>query len=413
MNTRAQAKLLLPMLVLLLAGAAYYSLVSSKTERDRPELSEKVWQIEVVEAQREAISPALTLYGRIESPETLRAAAPGGGVIERVFVRDGARVNAGDPLVTLDRRDFSAELLKAQADLRDIESQIAELEVRHRSNQAALATERELMQLADAEVQRLVALKKQNLSADTAINSASSELGRRQLLVTERQFAVDSFPARLQALQARRDRSSAILAEARLAMERSDLRAPFDAMVSNVEVASGDRVSLGQIMLSLFPLDALEIRAHLPSRYLESVQAAIAEGQALQAGIAGRDTGLSFPLLRLAGEAEATGIDAYFAIDRENAQFRPGEVLSISMGLPLEADVIAVPYQAIYGNSRIYRVEGDRLQAIDVETVGQVRLPGQRARVLIRSDSIADGDLIAATHLPNAVSGLKVEYSAD
>ena len=413
MNTRAQAKLLLPMLVLLLAGAAYYSLVSSKTERDRPELSEKVWQIEVVEAQREAISPALTLYGRIESPETLRAAAPGGGVIERVFVRDGARVNAGDPLVTLDRRDFSAELLKAQADLRDIESQIAELEVRHRSNQAALATERELMQLADAEVQRLVALKKQNLSADTAINSASSELGRRQLLVTERQFAVDSFPARLQALQARRDRSSAILAEARLAMERSDLRAPFDAMVSNVEVASGDRVSLGQIMLSLFPLDALEIRAHLPSRYLESVQAAIAEGQALQAGIAGRDTGLSFPLLRLAGEAEATGIDAYFAIDRENAQFRPGELLSISLGLPLEADVIAVPYQAIYGNSRIYRVEGDRLQAIDVETVGQVRLPGQRARVLIRSDSIADGDLIAATHLPNAVSGLKVEYSAD
>ena len=65
MTSRAGLKLLLPMLVLLLAGAAYYSLVSSKTQRDRPVLSEKVWQIQVIPAERRSLSPSVTLYGRV------------------------------------------------------------------------------------------------------------------------------------------------------------------------------------------------------------------------------------------------------------------------------------------------------------------------------------------------------------
>ena len=206
-KARTQAKFILPILVLLIAAAVYFSLVNSKTERDKPALSEKIWQIEVITAQQQELSPSITLYGRIESPEQLKAAAPGGGIVEKVFVRNGASVKQGQQLVTMDRRDFAASLLQAEADLRDIDNQIAELKIRHQSNLASLSTERELLELADAEVQRLVKLKKQNLSADTAINSARSELGRRQLAVTSRELDVDSYPAKLQILMARRDRA--------------------------------------------------------------------------------------------------------------------------------------------------------------------------------------------------------------
>ena len=140
MTARAQAKFLLPMLVLLLAGGVYYSLVASKTQRESPVLSEKVWQVEIIEVSQQTLSPTVTLYGRIESPEQLKAAAPGGGNVDRVYVRNGARVNKGDALVTMDRRDFNVALLQARADVRDIDSQIAELEIRHRSNLAALQT---------------------------------------------------------------------------------------------------------------------------------------------------------------------------------------------------------------------------------------------------------------------------------
>jgi multidrug efflux pump subunit AcrA (membrane-fusion protein) len=189
-TARSQAKFLLPILVLLIAAAIYFSLVNSKVEREKPALSEKVWQVEVITAQKQELSPSITLYGRIESPEQLKAAAPGGGIVEQVFVRDGASVKQGQSLVTMDRRDFAASLLQAEADLRDIDNQIAELKVRHQSNLASLKTERELLVLANAEVDRLTELKKQDLSADTAINAARSETARRQLAVTSRQLDV-------------------------------------------------------------------------------------------------------------------------------------------------------------------------------------------------------------------------------
>jgi multidrug efflux pump subunit AcrA (membrane-fusion protein) len=87
-TARSQAKFLLPILVLLIAAAIYFSLVNSKVEREKPALSEKVWQVEVITAQKQELSPSITLYGRIESPEQLKAAAPGGGIVEQVFVRD-------------------------------------------------------------------------------------------------------------------------------------------------------------------------------------------------------------------------------------------------------------------------------------------------------------------------------------
>ena len=408
-TARSQAKFLLPILVLLIAAAIYFSLVNSKTEREKPALSEKVWQVEVITARQQALSPSITLYGRIESPEQLQAAAPGGGIVEKVFVRNGASVKQGQPLVTMDRRDFAASLLQAEADLRDIDNQIAELKVRHQSNLASLDTERELLVLANAEVKRLTELKKQNLSADTAINAARSESARRQLAVTSRELDVDSYPSRLQILQARHDRGKAELDQAGLAMTRSEIAAPFDAIISEVAVSAGDRVSLGQILISLFPIDDLEIRAHLPINYIDSVRQAIANEQVLYASVTSREVPGRYQVRRLAGEAEATGIDVYFAIDAVAGQLRPGDLLPLSLELPAESGVIGVPYQAIYGNSRIYRVVEDRLQAVDVTSIGQARTADNQILVLIRSDVIEPGDLIAVTHLPNAVSGLKVK----
>jgi len=412
-KARTQAKFVLPILVMLIAAAVYFSLVNGKTKRDKPALTEKVWQIEVITAKKQALSPSITLYGRIESPEQLKAAAPGGGIVEKVFVRNGASVKQGQQLVTMDRRDFAASLLQAEADLRDIDNQIAELKIRYQSNLASLDTERELLGLADAEVQRLVKLKEQNLSADTQINSARSESGRRRLAVTSRRLDVDSYPAKLEILRARRDRARAELDQARLTMTRSEVRAPFDAIISKVEVAAGDRVSLGQMLISMFPINNLEIRAQHAVNYIKSGQRAIADGQNLDASLPDREELGRFPILRLAGEAEATGIDIYFEIGSVPGQLRPGELLPLSLKLPLQSEVYAVPYQAIYGNSRIYQVDEDRLQAVDVRSIGQAKAADGQILVLIRSDDIESGDLIAITHLPNAVSGLKVNIDVD
>ncbi|MFT5739754.1 MAG: HlyD family secretion protein, partial [Gammaproteobacteria bacterium] len=296
-------------------------------------------------------------------------------------------------------------------DLSDINNQIEELSIRHQSNQATLATERNLFALAKAEVDRLVKLQQQNLSNESAVNNARSTLGKQQLAVLSRQLEVESYPAKLEILKARRDFNRAKVAESSLAMERAQMKAPFDAVISQVFVADGDRVMLGQSLLSLFPLSSLEIRAHLPTAYVDQIRQAMSGGVTLTAGIEKRDELGKFILTRIAGRAETSGIDVYFKAQDTNSQLRPGELLPLSLHLPEMDNVIAIPYQAIYGNSVVYLMRQGRMQAIEVSSVGQqVNIEGQRI-LLIRSESIESGDHIIVTHLPNAVSGLKVTSS--
>ena len=63
---------------------------------------------------------------------------------------------------------------------------------------------------------------------------------------------------------------------------------------------------------------------------------------------------------------------------------------------------------SIYGTNRIYRIENERLAAINVEKLGGQIKQGKQF-VLVRSEKLKSGDAIITTQLPHAVSGLKIE----
>ncbi len=409
MSTRKALKIILPFVLLGIAAVVMYELITSKPEREQQPLQEKVWQVDVISARKQSLSPSITLYGRVESPEMLQSAAPGAGIVEEVMVRVGDAVKSGQTLVTLDRRDFESLLLQAEAELKDIDSQHAELKIRHKSNLVSLKTEQELFTLAEQEAERMRKLKNQNLGADSALSDARSALAKQQLSLHSHQLEVESYPVKLQKLEAQQIKYGAKLGDVRLMLERSQAIAPFDGIISSVPVSKGDRVAIGQTLVSLYPVDSLEIRAHIPAVYITTIQSAIDQGVAPRAQLAGNSENLLFDLKRLAGEAEATGIDAYFQVSATTRQLRPGVLLPLNLSLPPQPDVFAVPFQAIYGNSRLYRLNEDRLEGIDVKTVGQYYPSRDQALLLVQSDLINDGDKIVVTHLPNAVSGLKVK----
>jgi HlyD family secretion protein len=408
MRSRSILKFILPILVIAVAFGSFQILKASKPERDKPEVKEKVWQVDIMLANKQNVSPELTLYGRVESPQLLNAAAPGSGVISQVLVQDGTQVKQGDILVSMDQRDFASVMIQARSDLNSIKNQIIELGIRHRSNQAALATERELLNLANANVQRMLKLKLKNLGTESALNDARSTLGRQQLSVISRELEVQSFNVKKNNLETERDSQVARVDDAQLMIERSEVVAPFDAIVSSMPVSIGDRVSTGQTLVSLYPVDGLEIRAHVPARYVDSIQQAITEGEQHHALVSTASGILKLQLIRLAGKAQASGIDAYFRSGNASHDLRPGSLLSLNFGLPEQSSLIAIPYQAIYGNSRIYLLKQDRLVAVNVESIGQYLQPDGSAALLIRSAKINQNDQIVITHLPNAVDGLKV-----
>ncbi len=409
MSLRKGIKIVLPLVVLGAAGAWMYDLKNSKPEPAKLQLQEKIWQVAVMVAEKQSLSPSITLYGRVESPELLQAAAPGAGIVDSVAVRVGTTVTKGQILVTLDRRDFDSLLLQAKAELSDVESQAEELQIRHRLNQDSLKTEQDLLKLAEEEVERMQQLKNQNLGSDSALNQARSELGRQQLSLRNRQLEVESFPAKLKMLEAQQTKFRARLSDAQLMIERSQVIAPFDGIISSVPVSIGDRVAIGETLVTLYPVDSLEIRAHIPATYISSIQHAVNRGISLTAKLEANQQSLEFKLKRLAGEAEATGIDAYFHTGELSPNLRPGALLALNLSLPARDGVVAIPFQATYGNSRIYLMQDGRLQGLDVETIGQYYQADGSASLLVANPTLRNGDKIVVTHLPNAVTGLKVK----
>jgi hypothetical protein len=74
-------------------------------------------------------------------------------------------------------------------------------------------------------------------------------------------------------------------------------------------------------------------------------------------------------------------------------------------------DVLSLPFSALHGGERIYRVDDGRLTAVEVERVGEHRVAGE-PQVLLRAPTLPPGATVMITHLPNAIDGLAVEALA-
>jgi HlyD family secretion protein len=412
MNVRAVTKVLLPIFILAVSVGVYQYQVANKPEKVKPVIKEKTWLVDTLIATRQTLKPEITLYGSVESPDLLNSAAPGNAVVKATLVRSGDRVKKGQRLVNLDSRDFSTELIEAQTQLDDLDHQIKTLEVRYQSNRQILQTERELLEFAEAEVRRMTKLKTQNLGTDSILNTAKTNLGKQRLAVLARQFEVDNYPLVLDQLKTAKVRLNARRRDAQLKIERSIVKAPFDAIVRDVGVSAGDRVNNGQTLLTMIPFGSLEVRAHIPARYQSTIQHALANKVAITARKSEELNSLPLQLTRLAGQAKPTGIDGYFKIANDSSEtgsLTIGELVTLKVEMPATSDVFQLPFQALYGNSRIYRLIDERLEGLNIETIGQKQDSSGNHYLLVRSEALNEGDLIVTTHLPNAVTGLKVK----
>jgi len=384
----------------------------TRTVQPPVEAKERIWRVEVQEAEPATLSPTLALYGEVETPNLLKAAAPADALVETVSVKDGDRVRPGQPLLRLDERDFRPRLDQVQADVAELEAQIQSEQNRHRTNLTALDEEKRMLALAGAEVERARRLKERKLGSDSAVDEAGQAQARQALAVISRENDIRDHDARLARLRAGLQRAEARVSEVQLELERSRVTAPFSALISRVAVSEGDRAKRGDVLLELYDPGTLEIRARIPAPYRdELVEALQARAPVTGRGRVGGGS-LLLTLDRISGAASPQGVDALFHIDQGRQWLRPGDTVQFALQRTARADAIALPYQALYGADRAYLLEDGRMKAVQIEPLGSWLGPDGAERLLIRSAAIRAGDLIVTTHLPNAVTGLRAEVAA-
>ena len=82
-------KRLLPFVILAVAIGGFMLLKATRPVPPAITPQERVWHVETLTVQPADLRPTLTLYGRIEAPDRVRASSPVSGRVLEVLVRDG------------------------------------------------------------------------------------------------------------------------------------------------------------------------------------------------------------------------------------------------------------------------------------------------------------------------------------
>ncbi|MGB0466664.1 MAG: efflux RND transporter periplasmic adaptor subunit [Pontibacterium sp.] len=404
-------KWFLPLLFLSLAIASFMFMKSTKPQAPSRAAQEKVWAVSVQEAQLSAYQPELTLYGKIESPRVTTLSSSINAYVADVPTDEGRYFKTGDLLLQLDDRDIRLLVSQREADLRNSEAQRAAEQIRHNADLKALVIEKNLLQLSQKSVSRYESLIKRNAGSQNQLDNARISYHQQALSLNSRQQAINDHPNRLKQMDANLQRAKALYDAALLDLERSQIKAPFEGRVARLQVSPGDRVHSGDTLLTLYGLNRLEVRTQIPSRILPQIRSALVGQSDLSAQAMIDSQPLRLKLDRLASEVNGgrAGVDAFFDIETTDLHPEPGRSISLSLKLPQQTNLIALPPQALYGIDRIYRISEQRLQAITVERAGEITLANGKTQILVRGADIKPGDKLVTTQLPNASTGLKVK----
>jgi membrane fusion protein (multidrug efflux system) len=209
------------------------------------------------------------------------------GFIAQVAVTDNQVVHRGDLLIKLDDRDYRAALARTDAMVAGQQATLSNLDARRRLQEAVIHQAQAGIVAADAETQRArddqvryqtlartaaASLQSfQKADADYKQALAGADKARATLDAAQQQLVVidtqkQQTRAALEAALADRD-------TARLNLEYTELRAPFDGVVGDRSARTGAFAGVGAQLIAIVPARGLWVDANFKENQLATMHA--------------------------------------------------------------------------------------------------------------------------------------------
>ena len=374
-------------IVILVTGIAV--MVGFSSMKKPPEEKEKVDNTPIVAVENISVAP-MTLevnsYGMVKPKyETQLVAQVNGEIVELsdVFVRGGF-VKKDQLLARIDPSDYHAALIDAQASMA--------------SARAALETELAQGKVAEREWRQIE-------------NSSPTELSLRKPQLAQEL-------ARVKAAQA-----SVLRAERNL--ERTEIRAPYDAMIDSRNVGLGSFVSVGSKIGHVLGTAIAEIRLPVADNQLaflvktKSTKAGVNAQVNLIGTYAGQDTLWQAKIVRSEGVIDNKSRMSYLVAeindpyllksssDSSAAPLRFGSYVNANiMGYDISQATLVPRYLVVNGKVAILDSESKlHYAAIDI-----VRQQGSH---IVVANGLADGDQLIVSALDYPVEGMQLALISD
>ena len=403
-------KFILPVLIVSVGVVGMFALKVEDAQVETAESIERVWPVHYQIIEKQALRPIVKLFGSVVSSKQSRLSAILDAEVIRVNVLPGQSVMQGQILVELDTRNLTTQIDQLQADVSRFSALLENEALRRTTDKEILEHEHELLELATATKLRVEKLKSRNLATEAEFDQAKRSERQALLAVTQREASIREYDSRVKRLMAERDRILVTLKNIERDLEESTVTAPYDGRITAVHIAEGSRVRIGAILVDMYADSSVEIQSLIPSNYLTSLRELNGRQNSVTASAEIDGATLQLKLDRFASHVDPGrgGVDAYFKFEQSNYYPELGRTVDLVLQLEPVNDSFTLPYQAVYGANRVYKIVDGRMHSVSFERFGQVTLDNSEM-IVATSASLDDGDKLVLTPLSNAVDGLRVE----
>ena len=344
--------------------------------------------VRVAEVNLESVDLIVGSQGKVQAAQTVSLSAPVAGPVKWISpsMEAGGYVETGQALMRLETADFETALERSRANLQQAQAE---------------------SEFADTELARMRELAERRLASDSQLQDA------------QRRANVNK--ARLIDAQASHE-------QAQLDLDRTEIRAPFNAVIQSRDVELGQYVNRAQAVALLYGADEVEVRVPLAIRQLGFLNVPLGQRgeitpehapDVLLTGMYGGQK-YNWPgkLVRIEASIDPNSntVQTIIRVSQPSSDTEQGvngfRSIPLPIGLYVEADiqgrtvenVISLPRSVIRNNNQVLIVDAEnKMYYREVEIF---RLEEQQ--VLI-SSGILPGERICISPIQAVVDGMSVQ----
>lgn len=367
---------LFPIVLLGGAYAGYSAIAASAPESEEKADIQSEPTVEVASLFPSDHRVVITSYGEVQPLESTRLSAHVSGEViswHKNFITGGI-VKRGETLFTIEKDNYEAAVLEAEANLASAQASLIEEQAK------AKVAERQAKKISDKQVSDLYLRKPQVLSAQAQVKSARAALKR-----------------------AKRD------------LENCVVIAPYDALVIERDIGVGQYVSAGAQVAVLNNVESAEVQvpiagfdsAFLPENYSGLTATVVQDGieKVTRNGVIDRDLGVIDSSTRMVNMV--VRIKDPYGLDSKKPALKFGSYVEVSFGGKELQHIYKLPQE--YVNNRTVWVM-DENNELHPRTVNVVRAEGE---FLLIASGLQQADQLVLTLPEYPQKGMLVNVAQD
>lgn len=350
-------------------------------------------------------------------------------------LKRGAIIPQGELLVRIDPAQRLTATEQTQADVQRLLASLEELEQNRVNLQRRLAVEQQSLTIAGRELARKRELVKQNVIAASEVDQEEKTYLTQKNAVQALENQLALIPPQERELHAQLAQARSRLTDARLNLEKTEVRAPFDGRLRETNVEMNQAVSPGQVLVRMDSMGVAEALAEIPLHVMRRVipprgPSPFAAGISMDAlrrflsldavvrlSIGGRQIEWPGRLVRFREEVDpkTRTIGAYVAVDNPYLNFVPGErpplmrntFCQVELRGAPRPDTVVLPRNAVRQGMVLLVDKDNRLRRVEV------RLDTTQGEMAVVAEGLRGGEQVVVSDVPYAVDGMLLDVHRD